>query len=379
MALKKQKGETGIGISKLFQETSYRPPEGTRRIPTLDIMPDPKQPRKLLPPNLYEKLFSGEQSPPSVLADWLAQAKSGQTNQATQQAVADLVQLATTISWRDLISPVTLRSVDEAHDFPSHVRYLIRTGERRWWAHVWLILHNETIGSDAASPETIRAIIEEGDANVRADQWIENQARTDLSVVENALGLEAVRAEMSREKPKLVPWREVEGRLGISNNYRLRIINVLKLTDEVVGLIAQHDLPERAVRPLVDKLSKYPEYQLPALMKLLEWRGNGEDSSNRRLNAYIEGYLLPQEQGQEGNTAVSNKKPTPPSQTEWVAKFGKSVHRVLRSINKVEEQALPEVGLILANDQDSLKAVVDLRDQLNRLLAQAEGAGGIEF
>ncbi len=370
MALKKQKGQTGIGISKLFQDNSYRAPEGTRRIPTLDIMPDPKQPRKLLSPNLYNKLFSGEQSPPSILAEWLAQGKSSQASQAHKQAVADLEQLATTISWRDLISPVTLRSVED-DSFPAHVRYLIRTGERRWWAHLWLILHNETIGADAASPETIRAIIEEGDANVRADQWIENQARTDLSVVENALGLEAVRAEMSRDNPKLVPWRDVEDRLGISNNYRLRIINVLKLTDEVIGLIAQHDLPERAVRPLVDKLSKYPEYQLPALMKLVEWRGNGEDSSNGRLNQYIEKQLLPPETGQGGNTAVSKPQRTSPSNTEWVAKFGKSVHRVLRSIEKMDEKALPEVGLILANNQESLEAVTALRDRLNQLIAEA--------
>ncbi|MCA9979404.1 MAG: hypothetical protein KDD89_01165 [Anaerolineales bacterium] len=371
MALKKQKGQTGIGISKLFQENSYRVPEGTKRIPTLDIMPDPEQPRRLLTKSLYTKLYAGEQSPTNILAEWLAQAQSPNASQAHKQAVADLEQLATTIGWRDLISPITLRPV-ESDDFPAHVRYLIRTGERRWWSHVWLLLHNQTIGEEETSPETVRAIIEEGGAHVRADQWIENQARTDLSVVENALGLEAVRAEMSRGKGKLVPWREVEERLGISNNYRLRIINVLKLNDEVVGLISQEGLPERAIRPLVDKLAKYPDYQLPALMKLLSWRADGEDSSNRRLTAYIEQYLLPQEDTAVLPTAKPTAVNKQSSPTEWVTKLEKSVSRILNTLDKVADEEWAEVGLVLAHNANSRQAVADLRDKLDNLLAESD-------
>jgi ParB/RepB/Spo0J family partition protein len=363
MALKKKKGQTGIGITKLFQESSYQAPAGTRRIATLDIMPDPDQPRRLLPPALYEDLFSGRKEPAQVLAEWLEAGRKPKANPALRQTIADLEQLATTIAWRDLISPITLRPL-ETDDFPRHVRFLIRTGERRWWAHVWLMLNEQTIGAEEESPQTIRALIEEGDANIRADQWIENQARTDFSVVENALGLEAVRAEMSRGKPKLVPWREVEARLGVSNNYRLRIINVLRLNDEVVGLISQYGLTERSVRPLVDKLAKHPEYQLPALMKLLEWRTNGEDSSNRRLSDYIDS-LLTRQEAKPKPTAVASR-----SQTAWVATFGKTVNKALNSLSKVDDETWPEIGVILANDSSSLQAITDLRDRLDALIEQ---------
>ena len=365
MALKKKKpGETpGLGISKLFQESSYRAPEGTRRLPTLDIMPDPEQPRRLLPLYLYDKLFHGEQSPTNILAEWLALAKKERASRAIKQAVADLEQLAATISWRDLISPITIRSVDGG-GYPAHVRYLIRTGERRWWAHIWLILHNQTIGEEQESPETIRAIIEEGDATIRADQWVENQARTDFSVVENASGLESVRAEMSRGKPKLAPWRDVDAKLGISMNYRLRIIGVMKLTDEVRGLIAEHGLTERAVRPLVDKLTKHPQLQLIALEKLLDWRENGEDSGNTRLTKYIESLL---KTGKNNPSTASHTRQT--DSLAWIDRFEKSVTRVLTSL---DNQELPEIGLMLANKDYSLQTVRDLRDRLNEILTESD-------
>jgi hypothetical protein len=133
---------------------------------------------------------------------------------------------------------------------------------------------------------------------------------------------------------------------------------------------------------LVDKLAGLPEYQLPALLKLLEWRTNGEDSSNGRLTAYIERELLPRtlvvpEVAERPAAQAGQAKARATvtfSQTEWVSKFGQSVGRVLRVVDEatLDEQRLAEVGVVLANDQESLQAMVALRDRLNRLLAQVE-------
>lgn len=366
MALKKKAGETGIGISNLFKGGgpygSYRAPEGTQRIATLEIMPDPQQPRRLLPKPLYDKLFAGEATPQAILQEWLALANQPNANPAVVQAIADLEQLATTIAWRDLISPITIRKVqDEA--VPAEVQYLIRTGERRWWSHVWLLLKGQTI-AEQQSPETIRAIVETGDEYVRADQWIENQARTDLSVVEIARGLEAVRAEMSQGKSKKVAWKEVEERLGISNNYRLRVMNILKLQHEVVGLIAEYALSERAVRPLVDRLLDYPALQLPTLLKLLEWRANNENSSNERLLAYIEG-LLPAAKTAEEPPAGGLTKANL-AETKWLDTFGRSVNRILDVVDN--KGRLLQLSQYLAQDPKSLAAIKELRQQLDEII-----------
>ena len=329
-------------------------------------MPDPEQPRKLLPAKLYDKLFSGNHNPTAVLSEWLTMAQEPKANKALKQAVDDLEQLATTISWRDLISPITLRPVSD-ENYPPHIHYLVRTGERRWWAHVWLILHDRLIGDEAKSPETVRALVEEGDANIRADQWVENQARTDFSVVENASGIDAVRAEMSLGKPKLVKWSVVENRLGISPNYRLRVMGVFKLSDEVRGLIAEHSLAERAIRPLVDKLNKQPELQLIALQKLLEWREKGEDSGNTRLTKYIEQLFKPQ--ATPSTAVVAHTRGTGP--TNWVTQFEQSVSKVIHSLDK---QGVPEASSMLASNDNSLQAVRALRDRLNEILEDASDA-----
>ncbi len=44
-------------------------------LPLFSILPDPNQPRDLLPKQLYERLFTGE-PPPTVMQTWLTQTKN---------------------------------------------------------------------------------------------------------------------------------------------------------------------------------------------------------------------------------------------------------------------------------------------------------------
>ena len=48
-------------------------------------------------------------------------------------------------------------------------------------------------------------------------------ARSDLSVIEKAQGIELLYAELSAARGRKVKWEEVDQLLGISRNYRWRL------------------------------------------------------------------------------------------------------------------------------------------------------------
>ncbi len=170
--------------------------------PLFSILPDPDQPWDLLPDHLYDRLYEGE-SPPTVMQSWLSLAKAGEASPAHERAVASLEQLAPTIAQHDLIQPIVICGADKIDIMlPDGVIYVIVAGERRWWAHVWLYTKNKQIKGREA--DHIRAVAIAPGSNIRAMQLIENTMRENLTAIERAHGLNALREEMSRDKDRLV-------------------------------------------------------------------------------------------------------------------------------------------------------------------------------
>ncbi len=261
------------------QET---PHSALRHIETL--LPDPWQPRRLLPADLAEALASGT-PPTAVLAAWRARAEAPDAVPFLADQFAEVRQLAESIAQQGLINPVTAR---EVADGPSGVRYRLVTGERRWWAHVLLAQEGRRIpdGAGWIDATQIRVSVVPPGTRVRSQQLAENWHRAEMSVLDRANGLWALRRELSdlpdspgdatAEAEPLVPWSAVEGALGISRQHRHRILRVLDLSPPALALVEQHRLPERLLRPIATLLAREPGLQEQALRQIIAWQAEDE-------------------------------------------------------------------------------------------------------
>lgn len=168
----------------------------------------------------------------------------------------------------------------QENDSVASAAYLIITGERRWWAHVLLHVERRPVKDRPASE--IEAKVAPAEA-VRALQLIENMARDDLTAWERATGIEALREELGETE---VTWTQVEKIIGISHQYRSRIMRVLRLGDEAQGLVRDYGLAEKTIRPVTNKLLKRPDLQVAALRQLAGSRPARKDDIKDKLIQY---------------------------------------------------------------------------------------------
>lgn len=346
------------------------------RFPLDAIRPDPEQPRRLLPDDLADAVNQGEMTPVVATREWLKRAEAeGDTTMA--QEVRELRRLAAAIEHHGLINPITIRPAELGDN-----RFIIVTGERRYWAHVLLNLEKRQIkeGEELQSPDQIKATLVPQGASIRAHQIVENLMREDINVVEKAHGLWALRRELSDDayrrhseseedrKPRLVSWKQVEDTLDMSRQYRARIVGVLELSEESQQLVDQYNLAEATIRPIVEKLKKYPDLQVQALRQLVKWqeaetRGEGE---GRRIvpsvRALVDKLLAAREA-----PATARAQP----QTLDFGKFRQRVRGTLRYMQKLDDAALTDFTRIVQNDADAgiVEELQALRDQINEMLA----------
>jgi len=240
------------------------------KIALLDIRPDPEQPRQLLPAKFQLPVLND--SPVEIIQDW-------KSSGLAVKKFLEVSRLADSISQHGLINPITICPAPEA----AQAKYLIVTGERRWWAHVLLTSEGREIqeGNKLVKPDEIKANMVAKGTLIRAHQLIENLVREDLGVVEKARGIWALRRELSEvngSREGMVPWAEVEKSLKISRRYRIYITNSLELCGDALWLIQNRGLSERVIRPVVSKLrNQSDDLQVKALQKIVAY--NEEEES----------------------------------------------------------------------------------------------------
>ena len=196
--------ETDKGMSR---ETSR-----TLLLYTGDIVPDPDQPRRF-----YEE---------DVLA---------------------LQELAASIRAVGVLSPIQVRPDPEVPD-----KYVIIVGERRWRA------------CQIAGVNRIEAVVR-GDWDpfqIRAAQYEENEKRQDVSDIARARSLMAMR---QTEDGRKRGWEEIAARVGLQRNHAMRLVGLLQLPDEVVGLIDRRLLPGTHGAELVRLLKHAPDEVIATL------------------------------------------------------------------------------------------------------------------
>lgn len=355
------------------------------------VMPDPGQPRRLLPAGLEEKLHRGEMSPAQALRAWMEMAAAPDAAPALVEGAAALRQLASSIEKQGLINPITVRPLADAESAPGDVAYLIVTGERRWWAHVLLALEDRPVreGEEALAPDRIKATVVAPGVAIRAHQLVENLMREDITLLEKARGMVALKEELTALKQDVAhgqqagqqkaTWGEVEEVLSISRPYRVRTLKVLSLCDEAQELVARHNLTERAIRPVTEKLGDFPDLQVVALEQLIQWQQESEAGAGdvRRVTPSMARFVeqLLQQVEEPARTPPSPQKRAP---AERVQQLRKRVRSALRFVRKLGGDEVEAIGRSLRHDAGYADVVEDLqalREQIDALLEEALADG----
>lgn len=343
------------------------------RFPLEAIRPDPGQPRRLLPGDVAEAVNRGEMAPAAAVREWLRRAEADSTSILAGD-IRELRRLASAIKQHGLINPITIRP---AESDPG--RYLIVTGERRYWAYVLLALEQRQIREGAAveSPDQIKATLVAPGVSIRAHQIVENLMREDINVVEKAHGLIALRKELSDDAyrrhldvgdgdsaSQTVPWKAVEDALDMSRQYRLRITSVLDLSDEAQGVVDRHNLAEATIRPIIEKLKPYPDLQLKALHQVIAWQegeARGEGAGRQ---------IVPSVRALVDRLLLSKQLPAGSSGRVEGLDFNKlrqQVRGTLRTIEKLDPEAREDLaraaesrtGAAIVNDLQALRDEID--------------------
>ena len=380
--------------------------EGPSLLPLVEIRPDPGQPRRLLPADLAGAVANGELTPDLAIREWMERAEAEETDPASKRSARELRRLAVSIEAHGLINPITVRRPREDEELPADVKYLVVTGERRYWAHVLLMVEGRHIqeGDEVQEPDRIKATIAPEGISVRAHQLIENLMREDINAVEKARGLWALRYELSgvahgsplptddadgnevevtHGSPSLVPWGKVQEALGISKRHRIRITSVLDLCREAQALVAEHNLSERAIRPIVQKLKDRPDLQVEALKQLVAWQqeNEGDEGAGRPLVASVRelvDQLLAREveaaSAEEAVARAAQVVTRPPGARQFRSKIRSS----LRFLDRLEENDLAALTHDLATAEEYADVVDDLRNLRERIDAILEAVEGYE-
>lgn len=356
----RKKRTTAVGLEAIFSQVGQygEEVEGQAQIFLVSaIRPDPGQPRRLLPPGLYERLFAGEE-PARVLADWLAQAQKlakQSPGDLSLQKVGKLRQLADTIEQHGLINAITIQENSTAPG----ADYLIITGERRWWAHVLLNLEGRMVKTQAADEIAAKVVPAEA---VRALQLIENMARDDLTAWERATGIQALREELGGTEAS---WTVIDKMLGIGRQYRSRIMRVLRLSKEAQTLVRDYGLAEKTIRPVTDKLLERPDLQVAALQQLINWQLASEESGHDRLDGYVERLLARTQNEPAAMVAFDPNR--------WTSSFGRRVQNVLSLVAELNDHDVTAMSRVLAEDEDTRQALGKLREHIDWLLSVTGG------
>jgi len=350
---------------------------GLSLLPLLSIRPDPRQPRQLLPSALTTAVSNGDITPQSAVESWGKLAKAKDASSALIHNWQELERLAQSIAQHGLINPVSVQRVRGEADLPEGVKYLIVTGERRYWAHMLLLTTDKTIqeGVETQSPDRIKATITSEGVSIRAHQIIENLLREDIDAIEKANGFVALRNELSDREggnhgSPLVAWRQVEQAVGVSKRYRSYVTSVLGLSEEAQALIHQHRLTERMVRPISQKLKKNPDLQMTALKQLVVWQQENEadEGGSRPLTASVEALvsgLLDKESRQQVKSVQSVVAGVDAGKLHNKTR---AVSRILSSMSDADRVGLVEA---LSQSENNLGVVADLRvleEQITMLL-----------
>ncbi|MFT7586426.1 MAG: ParB-like chromosome segregation protein Spo0J [Cellvibrionaceae bacterium] len=379
-------GGEATGLEEIFglasTPDSSNPPRRNRRSKTvaaddsnagptfgeIDILaarPDPSQPRTLLPASAYTAMDQGA-LPQTVITDWLGSKETA--SPAQQEEMTEIEALAATIETAGLQQPIGIREIAssvtassiERESKPESVQYAVVFGERRWWAHVYLLsADNNALGQDVGK---IKAGLVQP-SNLQLVQLIENLHRRNLPPLDLAIGLQGSYDTLKAAGVKN-PWQQIEIATGIGRAQRSRYLHLIELAPEVQQKMQDHMVTENAIRPIADRLRKEAaSLQVSAINTLLKWRANDQPAGPKQLNKLIDQLLAGESPSSQKGTRSSSGGLSAIA-TQIVAK-AKAARKTLDSL---DSNTTDQFRIYLNNEPQQALNLVTLRNRLNQLL-----------
>lgn len=347
------------------------------------IRPDPGQARWVLPGPIRAKYLSGQVDAVGAMREWIDYVDSLVAHTQTKKARAEVAEaieldkiaaLAHSIELGGQIDPITVVQTDSG--------WQIETGERRFWAHIYLIVAKP---SSSDTTVTIPATKQKRIDPFR--QAIENQFRDGLSAI--AVGREIVRllieaqdapASWHNGLPTLSDYRQsaamdlrgampdkVTQVLQMSEESLYRYKKLLLLPDAALEIADRHRLTEGQLRPVLTVAGDKARNQIVALMaelrltvKEVEWlcRQRNLDSAVKELRKkrqstkkaakpHTAEVLYNRCVGIERAVAQAVKQDDSPAKLlaqQYTAHKGEEAVGALRQLSKLLSQAAREAG-----------------------------------
>ena len=352
--------------------------EGLSTLPLQAILPDPEQPRRLLPDDLAEAVATNTLSRVEALKAWIQRAETDTAPPTLRYNIRELKRLADSIERHGLISPISVRKPHPDEPIPPGIEYLIVTGERRYWACVYLVSEGKQIqeGQIISDPAHIKVTIAPPGITVRAHQLVENLLREDINAIERARGMWALRYELSGvnysspsgddeadeegvnySSPQLVPWARVEETLGISKRYRIFVTSVLNLSQEAQEIVEANGLAEMTIRPIVQKLKDKPDLQIKALNQLVAWQAENEagEGPGRSIVASVKDLVDRLLAGETAKAKITRSVSSAP-----VVRFHSKLRQTLDFISRLKPTDREGLTEALGRDEFA-EVMIDLR------------------
>ncbi len=270
---KKARGSIPLPESTLFGE-KFSELTNLASLPLDSIRPDPNQARWLLPHDIRAKFIEGNLDAASALARWHKQVEKIRATAPEHPEVQkfnEIVSLANSIRANSQVNPITVvRQSDNT--------WRIETGERRYWAHVWLVhvggdktadrvpaapqtnidpfrqaaenLHAAPLNAVGTAREVARLLM----ASAPDGRWSQNGAET--------LTLDTYRKFASQRVPP-GGWKRIESAMGHKSDHLARYLRLLLLPDEAIHLADRHEMTEKQLRPIAEMTD--PKVQVRAV------------------------------------------------------------------------------------------------------------------
>jgi hypothetical protein len=360
------------------------------------IMPDPAQPRHVLPYDLREAIQDKKLSPAEAMRELVLRAEQGDMVallvlggrqkgpvEEEDEIVEDtgLLALARSIREVGLRQPINVYRVDDP-ERPDQPLYRLGEGERRFWAHHLLVQE----GNEAF--RTVRCIVEplpEDEDLIHQRQEAENAARVDLPAIARARSIkrisDRVNLEMGTRVPgtntiKLPGQRELQTEVGLRvksftgraigdrmvRNY-LALLNKLSL--ELQDLAEAAQLTEKQLRPVVGL--KTDKEQLEMVQNIIEKKWSASQVRREIIQPHV-----PTSSFKEifQNTVEQRFE-------KRVIDAAKTIHTLLSLPEENYEEAVIALA-VRARDPKMRQALQSLRQTLEEVLLKVEDLSSSE-
>jgi len=241
---------------------------GVTSISIDSILPDPIQARRVLPTQLRKRFFAGELDPVETLEAWQRLAADDELEAAVLDT--QVVRLAKSLQAQEQINPITISQAGTEET----ERYLIETGERRWWAHWWLVgmegdtrfemvqavvvkqaspwrqaaenLQGEPLSAVQEACQVARLLLlKAGIEPTYSIEWVGPSVSVELEDT----GYGFYRQALEHRAPRGA-WAEIEQATGKGTRYCQYLLGLLRLDDAVLELADRAGLNEGQLRPL---------------------------------------------------------------------------------------------------------------------------------